>query len=173
LDNAEDAINLYRAKDVVEKGFGRLKNCLDLSRLRVHSDETMQNKVFIGFVALIVLSHIHRVMDERGKRFIVKELKAATNKHLRIIAMQEMFVSGKVWFMSGAPWLSLLEGELVAFPRGKNDDAIDAMAYILQMMVVPADPGGRRNNPNVASEQRRKKMDAWSPYTNILLRRKR
>jgi transposase len=62
IDNAKDAICIYRAKDVVEKGFMRLKNCLDLGRLRVHSDNCMQNKVFIGFISLILMSAIHNVM---------------------------------------------------------------------------------------------------------------
>jgi hypothetical protein len=48
VDNAEDAIHLYRDKDVVEKGFMQLKNCLNVARLRVHSDNAMQNKVFIA-----------------------------------------------------------------------------------------------------------------------------
>jgi len=64
VDNAEDAIHIYRDKDVVEKGFQRMKNCLDLARLRVHSDNAMQNKIFIGFIALIITAHIHKVMFE-------------------------------------------------------------------------------------------------------------
>ena len=66
VETAKEAIALYRAKDVVEKGFLRLKNCLDLARLRVHSDNAMQNKTFIGFVALIITAHIHKVMTENG-----------------------------------------------------------------------------------------------------------
>jgi transposase len=62
--DAKKALSIYRAKDVVEKGFLRLKNCLDLARLRVHSDVAMQNKIFIGFIALILLAHIHKVMCE-------------------------------------------------------------------------------------------------------------
>jgi transposase len=64
VDNAENAIHIYRDKDVVEKGFQRMKNCLDLARLRVHSDNAMQNKVFVGFIALIITAHIHKVMSE-------------------------------------------------------------------------------------------------------------
>ena len=64
--SAEDAINIYRAKDVVEKGFNRLKNCLDFYRLRVHGDDSMQNKLFVGFIALVILSHIHKVMDDKN-----------------------------------------------------------------------------------------------------------
>ena len=64
VDNANEAIKLYRDKDVVEKGFLRMKNCLDLARLRVHSDNAMQNKIFIGFIALIITAHIHKVMSD-------------------------------------------------------------------------------------------------------------
>jgi transposase len=64
IDNAQEALQIYRAKDVVEKGFLRMKSCLDLARLRVHSDEAMQSKVFVGFIALIIMAHIHKVMAE-------------------------------------------------------------------------------------------------------------
>jgi transposase len=49
---------------VVEKGFLRLKNSLGVNRLRVHSEASMQNRVFIGFVSLILLSAIHNVMSD-------------------------------------------------------------------------------------------------------------
>jgi transposase len=64
IDKASEAIQIYRSKDVVEKGFLRMKNCLDLGRLRVHSDIHMQNKLFIGFVALIIMAHIHKKMTD-------------------------------------------------------------------------------------------------------------
>ena len=41
-----------------------MKNCLDLARLRVHSDNAMQNRIFIGFIALIITAHIHKVMND-------------------------------------------------------------------------------------------------------------
>ncbi len=65
-ETAAEAIKIYRTKDVVEKGFYKLKNMLELNRLRVHGDERMQNKVFIGFIALILTSHIHRVMSDKN-----------------------------------------------------------------------------------------------------------
>jgi len=66
VDNAKEAIMAYRAKDVVEKGFMRLKDDIGLGRLRIHSQERLQNKVFVGFIALILLSHIHSVMLDHG-----------------------------------------------------------------------------------------------------------
>jgi transposase len=64
IDNPKEALKIYRSKDVVEKGFHKLKNSLNMDRLRVHSDDRMQNKVFIGFIALILMSHIHKVMEQ-------------------------------------------------------------------------------------------------------------
>jgi transposase len=81
--NAKDAIRIYRAKDVVEKGFMRLKCDLDLGRLRVHSQERMQNKVFVGFIALILLSQIHCVMTDHGLygKMTMKQLIRTLAKH--------------------------------------------------------------------------------------------
>ena len=64
IDNAQRAHDVYRIKDVVEKGFMKYKNNLGLDRLRVHSDERMKNKTFVAFIALIMVSHIHNVMKE-------------------------------------------------------------------------------------------------------------
>jgi len=66
IDNAQAAHDIYRAKDVVEKGFLRYKNNLGLGRLRVHSDDRMQNKVFVAFIALIIASAIHQAMKREG-----------------------------------------------------------------------------------------------------------
>jgi transposase len=65
VTDAKEAIRIYREKDIVEKGFCRLKNALDVGRLRVHSETNMQNKVFVGFISLILLSGIHNVMMDK------------------------------------------------------------------------------------------------------------
>jgi hypothetical protein len=76
LKSAEEALMIYREKDVVEKGFLRLKKDLDLHRMRIHSDTAMHGKVFICFIALILLSHIHSVMVKQKlyKNWTMKEL---------------------------------------------------------------------------------------------------
>jgi len=82
ISDAREAISIYRAKDVVEKGFMRMKNCLDLARLRVHSDNAMQNKVFVGFIALIIMSYIHNTMSEKDiyKNLTLKSLLKVLEK---------------------------------------------------------------------------------------------
>jgi transposase len=81
--DAKSAIRIYRAKDVVEKGFLRLKCDLDLGRLRVHSQDRMQNKVFVGFIALILISHIHVVMMEHDMyaKMTMKKMIRTLAKH--------------------------------------------------------------------------------------------
>jgi transposase len=84
VSKAETAIKLYRDKDVVEKAFYRLKNFLDFGRLRIHSGRVMENKLFVGFISLIIISHIHRVMLDKGlyknmtMRELLKELETVT-----------------------------------------------------------------------------------------------
>lgn len=82
VSDAKEALSIYRQKDVVEKGFLRLKTQLDLGRLRVHRDDSMQNKVFIGFIALILMSHMHKVMlDQRlYKKMTMKKLLLLLSK---------------------------------------------------------------------------------------------
>jgi transposase len=64
VNDYRSAIDIYRHKDMVEKAFYRLKNNLDLKRLRTHTDITTENKLFISFISLILFSVIHKCMDK-------------------------------------------------------------------------------------------------------------
>jgi transposase len=57
LTSAE-VLDIYRRKDVIEKGFDELKNHVDMKRLRTHSDATTAGKLFCAFIALIAVCHI-------------------------------------------------------------------------------------------------------------------
>jgi transposase len=96
IKDAKKALSIYRAKDAVEKGFYRLKNNLDLTtldlarfsahvnrpqqnvvkRLRVHRDDATNGKLFLGFISLILMSHIHQVMT--------------TNKMYKTVSLKEL-----------------------------------------------------------------------------------
>ena len=82
MSDAKEVIKVYREKDVVEKGFLRLKNSLDLARIRVHSETSMQSKVFVGFIALILLTAVHNVMMDKGlyRMFSMKKLMLTLSK---------------------------------------------------------------------------------------------
>ena len=65
ISDTQKAYDLYRAKDVVEKSFFQYKNNLGIYRFHVHTDERVRNKTFVAFIALILSSHIHKVMKEK------------------------------------------------------------------------------------------------------------
>lgn len=69
-------LSLYREKDVVEKCFDDLKNELDVKRLRVHRSKRMKSRLFIQFIALILLSRIRKTMKDSlpDSRHAVKSL---------------------------------------------------------------------------------------------------
>jgi transposase len=91
IDNAEAALGVYRDKDVVEKGFYRMKNSLGLNRLRVHSDAVVENKIFIIFIALILESHIQKILNNRKLKIKIpiKKLFKILNK------IKEQTINGK------------------------------------------------------------------------------
>jgi transposase len=64
--NPKKIILLYRNKDCVEKCFDNMKNELSTNRLRVHSTESMEGRLFITFMSLILSSWIHKTMREKS-----------------------------------------------------------------------------------------------------------
>jgi transposase len=60
------ALSLYRNKDIVEKAFGNLKERLNFRRTLVSSEQSLNGKLFVEFVALIYLSFINKQMQEAG-----------------------------------------------------------------------------------------------------------
>ena len=59
------ALDIYRNKDLVEKAFGNLKERLNLRRLLVSSERSLDGKLFVEFIALIFLSYIKKAMQEK------------------------------------------------------------------------------------------------------------
>ncbi len=64
--DAITAMNIYRNKDVVEKAFGNLKERLNARRSLVSSEQSLDGKLFVEFVALIYLSYIKKQMQDTG-----------------------------------------------------------------------------------------------------------
>jgi len=61
-----EALSIYRNKDLVEKAFENLKDRLNLRRLAVSSEQSLDGKLFVQFIALIYLSYITRKMQENN-----------------------------------------------------------------------------------------------------------
>lgn len=60
-----EALEIYRNKDLVEKAFGNLKERLNLRRLSVSSDASLDGKLFVEFIALIFLSYLKKNMQDQ------------------------------------------------------------------------------------------------------------
>jgi len=74
-----ELLEVYRRKDAVENCFDDLKNSLDMKRLRVHSSATMDSRLFIQFIALILISRM-RTLAAAAKQ----------NKEMRFMTVREI-----------------------------------------------------------------------------------
>lgn len=71
-----DAIDIYRSKDMIQKAFGNLKERLNMRRTSVSSDENLDGKLFVQFIALIYLSYIKKAMNDHDlfKNYTMQEV---------------------------------------------------------------------------------------------------
>jgi transposase len=74
--NYVDVLSLYRRKDCIEKAFCRLKNNLDLKRLRIHDDNRLFGKLFISIIALILNSYIYKTAKDHQllNKYTIEEI---------------------------------------------------------------------------------------------------
>jgi transposase len=74
--NAQEAHDLYVNKDCIEKAFKEYKQHLQMSRFYSHNNTRITNKAFVSFVALILNSHVNRVMQDNNffKKFTQKRM---------------------------------------------------------------------------------------------------
>lgn len=64
VKDPDEALALYRSKDIVEKAFGNLKERLSFRRIQVSSELSLNGKLFVEFIALIYLSYIKKAMQD-------------------------------------------------------------------------------------------------------------
>jgi transposase len=62
--DAGKTLGLYRQRARVEQHYDDLKNELDMMRVRTHRQETMRGRVFVHFVALIILQQLRIIMQD-------------------------------------------------------------------------------------------------------------
>ncbi|GAB6277852.1 MAG: IS1634-like element ISMac12 family transposase [Rectinema sp.] len=68
--DAKNALEAYRERSAIEQLFDDLKNTLDCSRLRVHTTAATQGRLFIQFIALILLSELKRKLKEHREEVL-------------------------------------------------------------------------------------------------------
>ena len=76
------ALTLYRNRDIVEKAFNNFKDRLNMNRLLVSSEKSLEGKLFVGHIALIILSYINSKMvaNEMFKDYTMREMLDALER---------------------------------------------------------------------------------------------
>lgn len=70
---AEEALVLYKSRDGSEKTFRGDKSYLGARSERVYSNESVDTKIFIGFVATIIRSRIYTLLKDETARMDKKQ----------------------------------------------------------------------------------------------------
>ena len=70
--DAKQAISLYKNRDASEKLFRADKSYLGNGALRVASEEAANNKIFIGFIALIIRCRIYTALKDKAGTMLKK-----------------------------------------------------------------------------------------------------
>ena len=61
---AEEALRAYRIRDLIEKTFKGGKSGAGMDVVRAHSDDVMEGRFIVGFVAMTILNEIYRQMKK-------------------------------------------------------------------------------------------------------------
>lgn len=70
--DAKKAITLYKNRDASEKVFRADKSYLGNNCLRVVSEEAASNKIFIGFIALIIRCKLYTALKDKAFEMVKK-----------------------------------------------------------------------------------------------------
>lgn len=92
------------------------------------------------------------LQEARRQGLPVKPLDASGErgtpaKIARSVALEGWMESGQVWFPTDAPWMDDLKVELMAFTgtsQDRHDDQVDALAYMVKVLVSELRPKRRR-----------------------------
>lgn len=89
-------LKIYRKKDMIEKTFDNLKNFIDSSRIRTHTSETMNGKLFAAFISLIIKTKIDEVIDTKLKKESISAKKLINQ--MKTIKLTKLY-DGKLYIM--------------------------------------------------------------------------
>ena len=140
--DSSELLKGYRRKSIVENSFDDLKNSLDMKRLRVHSSVTMDSRLFIQFIALILISKVRSVASE-----------AKQNKQMRFLTVREIMEAMEcIVRITYSGIYDYTISKLAPLQR----DIVDAFGLELYYLCSPDNPTGSVYN----SEQ----LAAWIAY---------
>lgn len=101
-----------------------------------------------GQISMTLEPFIISRMNESRQKFNYIKLKTRGNdKQTRARPIQGRMEQGRVHFPASAPWFQEMQNEMLAFPSGKHDDQVDALAWIGQMILMLAPEREKRPPP--------------------------
>lgn len=108
-----------------------------------------------GQIEMTLEPFIQKEIAERKEQFNYIKLKTRGNdKMTRARPLQGRMQQGRVHFPKNALWVQELTNEMLAFPSGKHDDQVDALAWIGQMILMLAPQREKRPPPKKSWRQR-------------------
>jgi transposase len=99
--NASKAFDAYLERNEIELLFDNLENALDCNRQRVHSKPAMEGRLFIQFIALIILTELKRQIKEHSDELSKYGNYRSVSK--RVASFSKVSFSGKYKDLYSAP----------------------------------------------------------------------
>lgn len=80
--SSSEVLDNYRRKDIVEKAFSDIKDRLNMRRVKVFSNRSLEGKLFVQHLALILIAYIQREMKESqlNKTYTMEDILIHLNR---------------------------------------------------------------------------------------------
>lgn len=89
-----------------------------------------------------------------------EKLKPLTDKLVRAQPLRGRMQAGKVFFPTRAPWYTELKNELLRFPAGKHDDQVDALAWVVRLVLTKSAPQAQKPKEIASWRDKLRQMQA-------------
>lgn len=168
---------------LIKVGVDRQNNIwvLDCYRAKVSSDKAVeamlamasgQHKPLLwwaerGHISKSIGPFLRKRMLETGTYINIREVTPSNDKEQRAQSIAARVAMGKVYFPIDKLWTEKVVNEMLAFPNGIHDDAVDALAYIglgMQSQFAPVSNSDKKKSekPAFGTLAWVKLADKWS-----------
>ena len=124
-----DILEIYRMKDVIEKSFDNIKNDLDMKRLRIHSAQAEEGKMFLAFLALILRTYVFNTL----KPYILKKRLSLDRIFIELRKIKVAAYPSGVRMHNP---LTKKQRDILAHFNKTEDDVTESMKHILKPQSV-------------------------------------
>lgn len=114
-----------------------------------------------GMISKSIGPFLRDLMQEQQNYINIEEVVPMKAKEVRAQSIRGRMAMGMVRFPRFATWWPNAKHELLSFPRGKNDDLVDALAHLGMGIDRMTAPSRRKPEPDVPSDQSFKPTLRW------------